>query len=294
MLGFVGSSRACVRRAHRELAALILLAALVAGGWRLRSGASPLPPPNGLRITFLDVGQGDGVLLQVPGGAVLVDEGPPEADVAGQLRRLGVRDLSLVVLTHPQRDHVGGAARCSNGCGSALVLDPAIPNESPEERAALEAARRRHVRIVVARAGQGYRIGRLRLRILWPDGPGPPGDDPNNHAIVILASYGEVDALMTADAESDVTGGLRVPPVEILKVAHHGSGDPGLPSLLERDPAQDRRHLGRGATTTTGIRTRRRWRALESAPGLALYRTDRDGRVVVESDGERISVRTDR
>jgi competence protein ComEC len=280
-------------RAPRAVA-LILLAALIAGGWRLRSGSSAPPPPNGLRITFLDVGQGDGALLQVPGGAVLVDEGPPEADVAGQLRKLGVKNLSLVVLTHPQRDHVGGAANVLERLRVGLVLDPAIPSTSPEERSALDAARRRHVRIAVARAGHGYRIGRLRLRILWPDGPGPSGDDPNNHAIVILASYGEVDALMTADAESDVTGRLRVPPVEILKVAHHGSADPGLRSLLDRIRPRIA-VISVGAHNDYGHPSASTMAALvESVPGLAVYRTDRDGRVVVESDGERVSVRTDR
>jgi competence protein ComEC len=293
LLGFVWLiSRLRPPRAPR-VAALILLVALIAGGWRLRSRSSPPPAPNGLRITFLDVGQGDGALLQVPGGAVLVDEGPPEADVAGQLRKLGVEHLSLLVLTHPQRDHVGGAAKVLERLRVGLVLDPAIPSKSPEERSALGAALRHHVRVVVARGGQGFRIGRLRLRILWPDGPGPPGDDPNNHAIVILASYGQVDALMTADAESDVTGRLRVPPVEILKVAHHGSGDSGLSSLLDR--IQPRiAVISVGAHNDYGHPDPETVAALESSPGLDLYRTDRDGRVVVESDGERVSVRTDR
>jgi competence protein ComEC len=70
--------------------------------------------------------------------------------------------------------------------------------------------------------------------VLWPDGPGLPGEDPNRHPIVLLASYGQVDALLTADAESEVTGALPLPRVEILKVAHHGSEDPGLRGLLER------------------------------------------------------------
>ena len=228
----------------RAYAAIALGAALVAGGWRLH-GAPPPPPPHGLRITFLDVGQGDGALIQVPGGAVLVDEGPPEAEMASQLRRLGVRTLSLLVLTHPQRDHVGGAAQVLSKLSVGAVLDPAIPSESPDERAARASARARGVRIIVARAGEAFRIGALRLRVLWPDGPGAPGDDPNNHAVVLVASYGQTDALFTADAESDVTRRLQLPPVEILKVAHHGSADAGLADELKQLRPRDRGHLRR-------------------------------------------------
>lgn len=275
-----------------RLALLVLLTVLVAGGWRLR-GPAPLSPPEGLRITFLDVGQGDGALLQVPEGAVLVDEGPPEADVAGQLRRLGLRSLSMVVLTHPQRDHIGGAARVLERLRVGVVLDPALPSESTDERTALTAAGRRHVRVVIARAGAGFRVGRLRLRVLWPDGPGLPGDEPNNRAIVLLASYGQVDVLLTADAESDVTGHLDLPPVEILKVAHHGSDDPGLPRLLEQiDPRVA--VISVGVHNDYGHPTAPTIASLAEAPGLAVYRTDRDGRVVVESDGKAMTVRTER
>jgi competence protein ComEC len=276
-----------------RLAVLVLLAALIAGGWRMRAGPAALPPPEGLRITFLDVGQGDGVLLQVREGAVLVDEGPPEADVAGQLRGLGLRSVSMIVLTHPQRDHVGGAAKVLDRVQVGAVLDPAIPSESAEERAALAAARQHHVRVIVARAGEGFRIGKLRLRVLWPDGPGSPGDDPNNHAIVLLASYGQVDALLTADAESDVTARLHAPPVEILKVAHHGSDDPGLSRLLQQIHPR-LAVISVGAHNDYGHPTASTIATLGDAPGLAVYRTDQDGRVVVESDGKAMTVRTER
>jgi competence protein ComEC len=276
-----------------RLAVLVLLAVLVAGGWRLRGVPAGLPPPEGLRITFLDVGQGDGALLQVPEGSVLVDEGAPEADVAGQLRGLGLRNLSMIVLTHPQRDHVGGAATVLDRVHVGAVLDPAIPSQSTDERAALAAARRHRVHLVVARAGEGFHIGALRLRVLWPDGPGSAGDDPNNHAIVLLASYGQVDALLTADAESDVTGRLHVPPVEILKVAHHGSDDPGLARLLEQIHPRVA-VISVGADNDYGHPTASTIATLAAAPGLAVYRTDRDGRVVVESDGKAMTVRTER
>jgi len=267
------------------------LLALVLAGWQLRPDHTP-PPPTGLRITFLDVGQGDGALIQVPQGAVLVDEGPPEAGVAAQLRSLGVRRLAAMVLTHPQRDHVGGAAQVLDELPVGFLLDPGIPGVSAEEREAREAARRQGVRIVLARAGETFRLGRLQIRVLWPDEPGQPGEDPNEHAVVLLVSYGSVDALLTADAESNVTLPLRPPPVELLKVAHHGSADEGLASLLSllRPKVAV---ISVGTHNDYGHPTPSSLAALERCPGL-FYRTDEDGRVTVESDGERYVVRTER
>ena len=277
------------RRARRWLLAAAAVAGIVGVAWFLAPTPAP-PPPQGLRVTFLDVGQGDATLLQVAEGSVLVDQGAPEAGVAEQLRRLGVRRLAMLVLTHPQRDHIGGAAEVIDRFQVDLVLDPGIPAQSSDARAALVAARKRGVRVVLTRAGAVYRLGRLRLQVLWPDGPGRPDDDPNEHAIVLLASYGEVDAFLPADAESSVTFALRPPPVEILKVAHHGSSDPLLPALLRRlrpevavlSAGEDNAY-GHPAPST-----------LAALAGVRVYRTDRNGRVTLESDGRVVSVRTER
>ena len=268
-------------------AVLVGLSGLFVAGWQLRT-TTPPPPPEGLRMTVLDVGQGDSILLQVPEGSVLVDQGPPEAEVDDQLRRLGVRRLALLVLTHPQRDHVGGAAEVLEHVQVDRILDPQIPAESTDQAAALAAAGERRVRVVKARAGIAFRLGRLRLKLLWPDGIHPAGVDPNLRATVILASYGRVDALLTADAESPVTLPLRPPRVEILKVAHHGSADEGLPRLLELTSplvavisCGRNNDYGHPAPTTIA--------ALTALPGAEVFRTDLDGRVVIDSDGERIS-----
>jgi competence protein ComEC len=274
------------------LIALAGIATILAVGFKLRTD-SPLPPPAGLRLTVLDVGQGDAILLQVRQGAVLIDQGPPEAEVDDQLRRLGIRRLALLVLTHPQRDHVGGAEEVLERVDVDRVLDPRIPSESPEQAAALAAARERQVPIVEGRAGVVFRLGRLRLELLWPDGPGSPSEDPNLRATVILATYGKVDALLTADAESPVTLPLDPPPVEILKVAHHGSADDGLPRLLQRTRpvvavvscGRDNDY-GHPAPTTMA--------ALTATRRLEVFRTDLDGRVTIETDGERLSTRSQR
>ena len=260
--------------------------------WQLAPEAR-LPPHPGLRITVLDVGQGDGILLQVPEGAVLVDQGPPEADVAQQLRKLGVRRLSAIVLTHPQRDHIGGAEAVLRRLAVDRVLDPRLTACGPYERAALAAAAERHVTVEETRAGDGFSLGGLRLRVLWPDRAGTAAEDPNLLPIVLLASYGEVDALLTADAETDVTARLLSRRVEILKVAHHGSADPGLPAEL-RELRPDVAVISCGRRNDYGHPTPSTLAALADSTGLALYRTDEDGRVVLETDGRRISVRTDR
>jgi competence protein ComEC len=276
------------RRDRRLLVALAGLAVAAGGVWRLVPVDVP-PPPNGVRVTFLDVGQGDAALVQTADAAILVDQGPPEADVAGQLRRLGIRELALVVLTHPQRDHVGGAADVLEELDVAAVLDPRLRATGPDETAALRAARERRVPVLAARAGARYRLGRLRISVLWPDGAGTPGEDPNGRAIVLLVSFGELDILLTADAEADVTSLLRPPPVEVLKVAHHGSSDPYLPELLDRIRPRvavisvgERNDYGHPAPSTLA--------ALARANGLDVYRTDLDGRVTVHSDGRRFQV----
>ena len=266
------------------------LALLVTAAWQIRPQESR-PSPAGFRVTVLDVGQGDAILLEVREGAVLVDQGPPEGDVDDQLRDLGVRELSLAVLTHPQRDHVGGAAEVLRHLRVDRILDPRIPAENPEQEAALAEARNRRVPVVAARAGLVLSLGGLRLRVLWPAVEPPPGQDPNLYATVILASYGSVDVLLTADAESPVTLPLNPPPVEILKVAHHGSADDGLPRLLALTrPAIA--VISCGKNNDYGHPTPSTLAALEAAPGLEIFRTDRHGGVVIESDGKQITTRT--
>jgi len=294
LVGAVVLVRRLPRYRRREAVAAFVSLALTVSTVACALRPSPSwTPPTGLRVTFLDVGQGDSALVETPGGAVLVDEGPPEADVAGQLRRLGVRSLTAIVLTHPQRDHIGGAARVVERLSVGAVGDPGIEAPSPDRAAVLAAARRRGVPVVLLHAGEIFRIGKFRLRILWPDDPGLPSEDPNQHAVVALASYGATDVLLTADAESDVTSRLRLRPVEVLKVAHHGSEDPGLPDLL-RVLRPRVAVISVGAHNDYDHPRPETIAALAAVPGLETLRTDENGRVVVESDGRALTVRSER
>ena len=115
-----------------------------------------------------------------------------------------------------------------------------------------------------------YGTGRISSRRVSTSGWRPDGN-PNDRAVVAVVTVGGFDLFMPADAESNVTARLTLPPVEALKVAHHGSADPGLPALL------DRLHPDIGADNTYGHPTLSTLGALRGVPHV--YRTDRDGTV---------------
>ena len=143
------------------------LAVVVAAAWLTR--AEPVrAAPSGLRVTFLDVGQGDAILLETPHARVLVDQGPPEGDAAQQLVSMGISSLTALVLTHPQRDHVGDAADVIRRVRVGRVLHPGLAATGPEHEEALRAASSRGVPVGVVRSGSTFRAAGLRLRALWP------------------------------------------------------------------------------------------------------------------------------
>ena len=258
--------------------------------WALRP-APAWHQPAGLRVTFLDVGQGDSTLLETPSARVLVDEGPPEAHVASQLTRMGIRSLTAIVLTHPQRDHVGGASDVIRRLRVGTVLDPDLTATGPDREEAVAAARERKTPIRTVRTGTVFKAGGLVIRVLWPEDSGIRSEDPNLNAVVLVATYGETDVYLSADAESDVTARLPLDPVEIMKVAHHGSADPGLDDEL-RMLRPRIAVISCGRNNDYGHPRAETLAALAASPGLATYRTDLDGRVVVESDGHSLRVRT--
>jgi competence protein ComEC len=266
--------------------------ALLGGGWWAVRPAPAWQQPGGLRVTFLDVGQGDAVLLETRSARVLVDQGPPEANVAGQLAKMGVRTLSALVLTHPQRDHVGGAADVIRQLRVGAVLDPGLAATGPEREEAMAAARERRVPVRLVREGSEFRAGGLVLEVLWPPDAGLASEDPNLNATVLVASFGELDVFLPADAESDVTARLHLSAYEVLKVAHHGSEDPGLPDEL-RVVRPEIAVISAGRNNDYGHPRPETLAALAEVDGLAVYRTDLHGRVVVESDSRGLRVRTE-
>ncbi len=224
---------------------------------------------------------------------MLVDAGPPEAHVDRQLRQMGLHALAALVTTHAHRDHVGGGPDVLRTMTVGRVIDPMQDGVGFDERELRRVARLQHVPLVPARVGRTYALGRLRVRVLWPDRAGPPDEDPHLHGTVLLATYGSIDILLTGDSESPVTGALPLRQVEVLKVAHHGSADDGLADEL-RILRPRVAVISVGASNDYGHPRAETLTALREQPGVTVYRTDEQGRVVLESDGRSLTVRPER
>jgi competence protein ComEC len=218
---------------HRRAVAAGAVAALSALAL-LGPGAHAGPPGGlvpGLRVTVLDIGQGDAILLDPDDGdPVLVDGGPPGDDLRAHLESEGVARLAAAVVTHDQSDHVGGLEELlgSFPIHRLVFAEPAADFLRP--------ARAAGIRAMSIAEGSEVDSGSLRLEALWPPRfllDGPPPDDPNQAALVLLARWHGFSMLLTADAEAEAVP-IDPGPVDVLKVAHHGSEDAGLDALLDR------------------------------------------------------------
>ena len=268
--------------ARRLFAGLALTAVVLGVALAGSRGGDPGPVGDpGLRLTVLDVGQGDAILLRPRGaGAILFDTGPLGSGVAERLRELGVERLAALVITHDQSDHAGALGELLD----MVSVERLVHGPGPAPRACRSALTcPPSVRVS---AGSALRAGRLRLQVLWPRADAR-GGDPNAAALVVRARYGAFDALLTGDAEAELAP-IAVSPVEVLKVAHHGSADAGLGPLLDRASP-------RLALISVGEGNPYGHPAPETLAELAdhavpVMRTDRDGDLAIEVRGDRWGV----
>lgn len=263
------------------------LVAIALAGLVFASGAGTTPAlPSGLRVSVLDVGQGDAILLQ-PAGAppILVDAGPPGQRLAARLRAAGVERLGAAVVSHGQSDHAGGIEELLGGISVAQLLYACV------DRQTLIAARAAGVPTRRVVEGAELRSGELRLEVIWPPAELLSGngarEDPNRLALVMLARWRGFSMLLPADAEAEATP-LDPGPVDVLKVAHHGSDDAGLDALLDR--TQPRLAvISVGAENPYGHPTPATLSTL-AEHGVRVLRTDQDGTVMLDVQRRSIGV----
>jgi competence protein ComEC len=259
---------------------------------------SPGWPPDGWVLVACDVGQGDALVLHAgPRTGVVVDAGPDPATVDGCLRRLGVRVVPLVVLTHFHADHVDGLAGVLRGRRVGAVETTRLAD--PPDGVALvdRVAGRAGLAPYPAEYGLTRTVGALTLQALWPPATSPtvgPGDGStaNEASVVLLVRVRGLRLLLTGDVEPEGQAALaRALPglrVDVLKVPHHGSRYQDLDFLRSLGARVDL--VSVGADNDYGHPAASTLAPL-AATGARVLRTDLDGDLaVVERDGRLLTV----
>jgi competence protein ComEC len=278
------------RPSRRRVAAPVVIGvvALLLAAAGTGNGAASTTATFGLRVEILDVGQGDAILLQPShAAAVLVDGGPPGDELAVKLRAAGVHRLGLAVVTHEQSDHSGGIRELLGGFPVSHLAYARVGRRLLDQARAAGVVRDRLA------AGASVRDGGLRLEVLWPPREllASPlgGADPNTQALVLLARWRDFSMLLTADAEAEAVP-IDSGPVDVLKVAHHGSDDAGLDALLNRISPR-LAVISVGADNPYGHPTPATLATL-GAHGVPTLRTDLDGTVELDVRQGMVTVET--
>jgi competence protein ComEC len=286
-----------VAGAGAAVAALFVLA--------LRPAATAFVGGAPLEIHALDVGQGDAVAIRSPRGRwLLIDAGPRSrsydagaARVVPYLERRRARALAGLIITHPDADHIGGAAATLAALDVHAVLEPSQPGPRGMYIATLDQARRSRARWIAAREGARIDLDGVAIEVLHPRRRLDAREGANDYSVVVLLRYGAFRALLLGDAPTAAEEWLvaRRPGlgVHVIKVGHHGSAtSTGDVLLRAAQPAV--------ALVSVGRRNRYGHPHPEvigrlAAHGIGVLRTDERGAIVVRAgrDG-RFTVRTER
>ena len=246
------------------------------------AGAWADSPP--LRIAFLDVGQGDAILIESPSGqAVLYDGGPSSEAALRYLEQRGVDTLDLVVASHNHADHIGGLAAVLRRYRPRFYLDNGVPATTQTYRRVLQAVEAAGSQLLEP-TSRRISLGEVVLHVLPP--PGQPGGDQNNNSVGLLVEYGTFRLLLAGDAEGrQWEWWLRQPaallqPVHVHKASHHGSRNGDTATALNRVRPEvviigvGGNSYGHPHADALG---------LYQIQGATVYRTDQHGTVVVKA-----------
>jgi len=277
---------------------LLLVAVLV---WSVA-----LTQPDGkLHVSFLDVGQGDAILIQTPNGQdVLIDGGPDPQKINLELSKklpFWDRTIDLVICTQPQADHVTGLVEVLQRYDVQRVLDPGVPYDSAIYQEWVTLVEIKGIEHSVARAGQQIDLGSgVKMEVLNPSESLWEGTshDVDNNGVVLRLSWGSICFLFTADIRAEAELELIMQRANlkatVLKVAHHGSDTSTSERLLAAvDP--EVAVICVGADNPFGHPSPEVMERLMDRLGEDnVYRTDQDGTVEFITDGERLWVSDNR
>ncbi|MGO8669781.1 MAG: ComEC/Rec2 family competence protein [Capsulimonadaceae bacterium] len=273
------------------------------------------PDPGKLRVTVLDVGQGDSILVETPGGhSMLVDGGGSNDEsvvdphnvglktVIPYLHFRGISRIDVVVLTHPHGDHVGGLVAVLHDEHIGDVLDGTVlPYPTVGYHAFLDEIRTEHIPYKHAVRGThlDFRDG-VTADVLNPPASGtaygvvPDNSTMNNYSVVLRLTYGRTHVLLDGDAQDDAEENILATgadvTADVLKCGHHGAGnatcDDWLAHVHPRLAA-----ISCGLHNVFGHPSPATLSRL-AAHGVKTYVTAKDGAIVFVSDGSRVTAST--
>lgn len=247
-------------------------------------------PDTDLRVTVIDVGQGDATLLSQAGKHMLIDTGSAFAADAllRELEANGVKKLDLLVLTHPHEDHVGNARRLLMELEVETLVVPTDIAVDFSYDLVLATARERCDAVRVVGAGDELALGDATCTVLYAQ---VNAEDWNDASIVLRVEYGETALLFMGDAGAKIEAELlrKMPQLlecDFLRVGHHGSEDATTGAFLSA-ATPTLAAVGCGEQNTYGFPHAAVLENLD-VMGVRVWRTDLDGTVVFISDGENI------
>ena len=176
-------------------------------------------------IKFIDVGQGEAILIALPEKTMLIDAGPTGSapKIAQVLQELGRNKIDYLVATHPDEDHIGGMADVISSTQIGTIYAPNKTNNTATYRKFLAAIQNDNLQITLAEAGTIIdQTDAYKLEILWPtkDANFP---DTNDYSIIIKLTVGTKTFLFTGDAPTNAILDANPGHIDVLKLSHHGS-----------------------------------------------------------------------
>jgi competence protein ComEC len=249
-------------------------------------------PPPGWIVVACDIGQGDALVLNAgQGSAVVIDAGPDPVPMDRCLHELGVTRVRLLVLSHDHLDHVGGISGVLHGRQVDRVLSSPLTDPPSGHRLVLSALASRHLIPEGAVAGQRLAAGQAQLEVLGPSHVfGGSRSDPNNSSVVLRATVAGVRILLPGDAEveaqDDLLGSGADLRADILKVPHHGSAysDPAFLQAAHARLALISVGAGNGYGHPSPLLLAELTRL-----GVPVARTDQQGDIAVVDRGGRLT-----
>lgn len=265
------------------------------------------PEETGLIVTFLNVGQGDSILITTPGKKnILIDGGsiPKEWStfdagkmvVVPYLRKKGIKKLDLVVATHPDIDHIGGLISVLENIHVSAFLDSGTISTTQTYEQLLKLVKKKNIKYKITEQGTLEIDPPIKFDILSPIS-NTFSNDPNNNSIVIRLEYGKISFLFTADI-GELAETLYVKKYgerlksTVLKVPHHGgTNSSSIPFLNCVMPEVSIISCGR--YNPFGHPSGEILKRIERM-NTSIYRTDKNGTIIIKTDGERYDILTQR